>query len=71
MWALLFIPGTLVLIALLLVFSGWAEDRVVSPQALIVRAANGKRLPPETVEALVAAEGDRLLNRPGIKTVHQ
>ena len=67
--ALLFIPGTLALMALLLVFSEWAEDRVVSPQALIVRAANGKRLAPEDVEVLVASEGDRLLNRPGIKTV--
>ena len=54
---------------LLLVFSEWAEDRVVSPRALIVRAANGRRLPPEETEAFVAAESDRLLNRPGLKTV--
>ena len=68
-WALLFIPATLALSSLLLVFSGWAEDRVVSPQALIVRAANGRRLPPDETEAFVAAESERLLNRPGVKTV--
>ena len=62
-WGLLFIPVTLALLALLLMLSEWAESRVVSPRALIVRVANGKRLPPETAEALVAAEGDRLLNR--------
>ena len=67
-WALLFIPATLAIISLLLALSEWAESRVVSPRALIVRAANGRRLPPEQAEAFVAAECDRLLNRPGITT---
>ena len=62
-WGLLSIPGTLLLIALLLILSDWAEDRVVSPQALIVRAAKGKRTPPEHAEALVAAEVDRILRQ--------
>ena len=68
-WALLFIPATPALISLLLVFSEWAEDRVVSPRALIVRVANGKHLPPERAEAVVVAEIDRLLNRPGLTTI--
>ena len=70
-WALLFIPATLALSALLLVFSEWAEDRVVSSRALIVRAANGRRLPPDQTEAFVAAESDRLLNRPSLNTAHR
>jgi hypothetical protein len=62
-WALLSIPATLALIAVLLMLSDWAEDHVVSPRALIVRVARGRRTPPERAEALVAAEVDRLLQQ--------
>jgi hypothetical protein len=47
----------------LLLLSDWAEDHVVSPRALIMRVANGKRTPPERAEALVAAEVERLMHR--------
>ena len=66
-WALLSIPGILLLLGLLLFLSDWAEDHVVSPRALIIRAAKGKRTPPERAEALVAAEIDRLLKRQGLE----
>lgn len=62
-WALLSIPGTLLLLALVLFLSDLAENRVVSPQALIVRAATGRRTHPDQAEALVAAEVERLLKR--------
>ncbi len=62
-WGLLFIPGTLVLLSLILALSDLAENRVVSPRALIVRAATGRRTPPERAEVLVAAEVERLLNQ--------
>ncbi len=60
---LLSIPGTLVLLGLLLFLSDMAENRVVSPQALIVKAAKGRSTSPERAERLVAAEVERLLQR--------
>jgi hypothetical protein len=46
-----------------LFLSDLAENRVVSPQALIIRAANRRRTHPDQAEALVAAEVERLLKR--------
>ena len=40
-WGLLSIPGTLLLIALLLILTDWAEDRVVSPPARKRRHSGG------------------------------
>ena len=61
-WGLLSIPGTLLLLAWLLYFSQLVEERVVSPRALIVRVATGRRLPPERVEVVIAAEVERILS---------
>jgi hypothetical protein len=61
MWSLLFIPGTLALLAAILVLSDLAETRVVSPRALILRAVTTRSATPERAEALVMAEAERLL----------
>ena len=58
---LISIPGTLVMLGLLLFLSDLAENRIVSPQALIVKAAKGRGTSPERAERLVAEEIDRLL----------
>jgi hypothetical protein len=63
LWGLLTIPGTLLLIALLLALSDWAEHNVVSPRALIVRVATRRRMPPERAEVVVVGEVERLLRR--------
>ena len=60
-WSLLMIPGTLVLLAAILFLSDVAEQRIVSPRALILRAVTGRRTTPEHAEALVVAEVERLL----------
>jgi len=61
--ALLMIPGTLFVLALLLFLSQWAETRVVSSQALILKVVNGRRTSPEVTERLVAEEVERILQR--------
>ena len=61
MWSLLFIPGTLVLLIAILLLSDLAETRVVSSRALILRAVSTRRTTPESTEALVVAEAERLL----------
>ena len=61
LWSLLLIPGTVALLGAILFLSGVAETRIVSPPALIVRAATGRRTSPEHAEALVVAEVERLL----------
>ena len=61
LWTLLSIPGTLVLLGLVLYLSDVAETRIVSSRALILRAVVGRRTSPEQAEALVAAEVERLL----------
>jgi hypothetical protein len=58
-WGLLTIPGTLVLIALLLMLSNWAEHKVVSSRALIVRVATRRRTPPERGIRVVPATSRR------------
>jgi hypothetical protein len=62
-FALLMIPGTLFLLALLLFLSQWAETRVVSSRALILKVVNGRRTSPEVTERLVAEEVERILQR--------
>ena len=60
-WTLLSIPGTLLLLALVLFLTEMAESRVVSPRALIMRAITARRTSPEMTERLVMAEAERLL----------
>jgi hypothetical protein len=64
LWVLLTIPGMLVLIALLLALSDWAEHNVASPRALIIRVGR-RRMPPERAEVLVVGEVERLRRRRG------
>ena len=60
---LLAIPGTLMLLIALLAFSAYAENHMVSSQALILRVATSRRGRPEVAEGVVAREVDRLLRR--------
>jgi hypothetical protein len=60
-WTLLSIPGTLLLLGLILILTDVAETRVVSPRALILRAVAARRTSPELTERLVVAEAERLL----------
>ncbi|MDQ6724830.1 MAG: hypothetical protein M3066_01440 [Actinomycetota bacterium] len=58
---LLMIPASLGLISLLLFGMSWFEQRVLSPQALIVHAARSRQAQPDQAELLVAAQSERLL----------
>ena len=58
---LLLIPLSLGLISLLLFGMSWFEQRILSPQALIVHAARSRQAQPDHVELLVAAQSERLL----------
>jgi hypothetical protein len=58
---LVLIPVSLGLISLLLFGMSWFEQRILSPQALIVHAARSRQAQPEHVEVLVAAQSERLL----------
>ena len=60
-WMLLTIPGTVSLLMGLLFVSALVEERVLSPQALILRVARSRGSTPEYAEAFVAREFDRLL----------
>ena len=58
---LLLIPVSLGLLSLLLFGMSWFEQRILSPQALIVHAARSRQGEPEHVEMLVAVQSERLL----------
>jgi UPF0716 family protein affecting phage T7 exclusion len=60
---LLAIPGCMALLLGLLLVSAWVEERVLSPQALILRVARTRASSPEYAEAFVAREFDRLLRQ--------
>lgn len=60
-WSVLAFPLTWLVLWAVLALSDLTERRVLSPQALIVRAATTRRARPEHAERLVAVEFDRLL----------
>lgn len=59
--ALVLVLVSLGLISLLLFAMSWVEERVLSPQALIVHAARSRQGAPEHVEQFVASQSERLL----------
>ena len=63
MLLLLAIPGTLMLLIAVLAFSAYAENHMVSSQALILRVASSRRGRPEVAEGVVAREVERLLHQ--------
>lgn len=58
---LLTIPLSLLVLAAVLAYSEYAENHLVSPQALILRAAHLRKLPPEVAERVIARESERLM----------
>jgi UPF0716 family protein affecting phage T7 exclusion len=60
---LLLIPGTFGLLLGLLLLSAWVEERVLSPQSMILQVTRTRASTPEYAEAFVAREFDRLLRQ--------
>jgi hypothetical protein len=55
------IVGTMGVLVGLLLITDFAERHYVSSQALIRRVARSRRLTPDSVEAVVAREAERVL----------
>jgi hypothetical protein len=60
---LLVIPLTWAILLALLVLSALVEERVLSPQSMILRVTKARSSSPEYAEAFVAREFDRLLRQ--------
>lgn len=58
---LLSIPGTLVLLAAVLVLSAMAEERFLSPRSLVISVVRTRNNTPEYAEAFVARQLEQLL----------
>lgn len=61
--SLLFVPLALTVVVAILFLTAWLEDSVLSPRSLILYTARSRsrRVRPEDVERLVAAQSERLL----------
>ncbi len=62
-FALLLVPVALLLVSVLLFLTVWLEENVLSPQSLILATVRtrSRRVRPEDVERVVAAQSERLL----------
>ena len=60
-WLLFAVPATPLLLAAILVLSGFVEQRFLSPRSLILEAARARRTTPEHAESLVARQFEQLL----------
>ena len=60
-WLLLAVPGTTILLAVVLALSAAAERRFLSARSLIVSVARARRSTPEFAEAFVARQFERIL----------
>ena len=60
-WLLLAVPGTSVLLAVILALSAAAERHFLSARSLIVGVARARRGTPEFAEAFVARQFERIL----------
>lgn len=58
---LLFVPGTVALLATVLFVSALAEERFLSPGSVILGTVRARNNTPEYVEAFVARQSERLL----------
>jgi hypothetical protein len=61
-WAVLLVPLCLGFVAGMLALASWAEQRVLSPRALIISCVRSARTRPEHAEQLVASQSERLLS---------
>ena len=66
-WMLLAVPGTCVLLGLILFLSAVAEARFLSPRSLIRSVVRARRNTPEFAEAFVARQFELLLKRDSAK----
>lgn len=62
-WILLAVPGTSVLLGLILFLSAAAERRFLSPRSLIRGVVRARRNTPEFAEAFVARQFELLLEK--------
>lgn len=65
MWALLTIPGTLLLLMALLSLSAAVEERLLSPKALLAAAIRSRGADPDYAEAFVTRQLEALMGGTG------
>jgi hypothetical protein len=60
---LLLVPAALLVVTVLLFATAWLEENVLSPRSLILHTVRtrSRHVQPEQVEAIVAAQSERLL----------
>lgn len=62
-WSLLAVPICLAIVVGLLWGVAWFEQRMLSPRSMILYTARSRHVGPDTVEILVAAQSERLLEK--------